>query len=321
MIRLATFNIENLSLGGKNEPPLSNRLDILRPQLQRLQADILCLQEINASSKKEGRGLEALDLLLHDTDYQNYHRTESRSTKGPTDKHNLVILSRFPFEQKEQYHNDLVSPPQFSPTNTVGNGEGSSEIIWDRPFIYGRIPIENGKTLHIINLHLRAPRASHIAGQKVKASTWKTVPAWAEGYFISSIKRAGQALEARLLIDKILDEDTHALIAVCGDFNADEYEVPTRLLRADDSDTGNGELAYRSLVGLEHSIPSVQRYSVIHQGRRQMLDHILVTRPLLGHFDHVEIHNESLGDEIFGERNVYDSPDSYHAPLLGNFNL
>jgi exonuclease III len=40
-MRMATFNIENLDL------PVEARLPVLRPALERLEADIVCLQEVN----------------------------------------------------------------------------------------------------------------------------------------------------------------------------------------------------------------------------------------------------------------------------------
>ena len=56
-------------------------------------------------------------------------------------------------------------------------------------------------------------------GQKIDTYTWRTAHGWAEGYFIASMKRVGQALETRVLVDNILDNDEQALIVVCGDFN------------------------------------------------------------------------------------------------------
>ena len=47
-MRLATFNLENLDDAPDGAPPLAERLRILRPQLERLAADVLCLQEVNA---------------------------------------------------------------------------------------------------------------------------------------------------------------------------------------------------------------------------------------------------------------------------------
>ena len=46
-LRIATFNLENLDDRPDLDPPLEARIAVLRPQLLRLKADILCLQEVD----------------------------------------------------------------------------------------------------------------------------------------------------------------------------------------------------------------------------------------------------------------------------------
>ena len=64
-LRIATFNLENLDDRPDLDPPLSERIALLRPQLLRLSADILCLQEVNGQHPEDGgpRRLLALDRL------------------------------------------------------------------------------------------------------------------------------------------------------------------------------------------------------------------------------------------------------------------
>ena len=45
------------------------------------------------------------------------------------------------------------------------------------------------------------------------------------------MKRVGQALETRMVIDGLFDEDEDAMIAVGGDFNADLDDVPVEAIR------------------------------------------------------------------------------------------
>jgi hypothetical protein len=67
---------------------------------------------------------------------------------------------------------------------------------WERPIFYVRITVQNC-TLHLISLHLKSKLPIRIEGQKPDDRTpWKTGGGWAEGFFISSMKRVGQALEA-----------------------------------------------------------------------------------------------------------------------------
>ena len=79
--------------------------------------------------------------------------------------------------------------------------------------------------------------------------------------------------------------DNHdAKIVVAGDFNAGDHETPLKILAGAEEDTGNGLLAARSLAILDRSLPEDRRYSVMHHGRPEMLDHILCSRAMLAHF-------------------------------------
>ena len=327
-MRLATFNVENLDDRPGDGAPLEARIAALRPVLERLAPDILCLQEVNgqtrpspAPGEKPGRGLLALEALLRDTPLAGFHRLSTEGPHGAFDVHNLVVLSRYPLLAGSQLRNDLVPPPAWRPVTAdpaVGEAE---ELRWDRPLLHAVVDIGAGRPLHVVNLHLRAPLAAFIAGQKDSPFVWKTVPGWAEGFFMAATKRCGQALEARLLIDGLFDEDPEALVAVCGDFNADVREMPVRIIMGAEEDTGNGRLAGRALVALETTVPGDRRYSVIHGGRPVMLDHLLVSRSLMAWYRGAEIHNEALGDELVAWARIGDSPDSFHAPVVASFAL
>lgn len=320
--RLATFNLESLGSPTLAAAGLEERVRLLRPQLLRLEADILCLQEVDSQrpAAASPRALVALDALLADTAYADFHRfaSHSRSSGQPRDKHNLVVLSRWPLAKQRQVFHDLVDPPRWRPPGAAGE----IDIGWDRPFIHVDVALPGSRRpLHVLNLHLKAPRAAWVAGGKLDAATWRTMAGWAEGFFVASVKRAGQALEARLLVDRLFDADAEALIAVCGDFNADAHQVPVRTIRGDEEDAGNPQLTLRTLVPLERSLARSQRFSVVHHGRPQMLDHVLVSRPLLAWYRTIEVHNEALGDELVTAHRVTASPESFHAPLVAEFRL
>lgn len=322
-LRIATFNVENLGDTTDGGIGLEERIRLLRPQVQRLRTDVLCLQEVDGQIDAESgeRGLLALDALLADTPYESFHRATSvsRSKGTPRDKHNLVILTRYPVVDHRQIFHDLVAPPFFSSAVRDPDKNAPSIIEWDRPVLHAAMRLDGGRILHVVNIHLRAPRAAFIPGQKTGRGVWRTMSGWAEGFFLAAVKRAGQALETRLYLDRILNEDADALIVVAGDFNADTHEVPVRTIRGDEEDAGNPRLAMRTLVPVERGLADLRRFSVVHHGRPQMLDHILVTRPLLGWLHSVEVHNEALGDELITARAVRGSPESFHAPVVAEF--
>jgi endonuclease/exonuclease/phosphatase family metal-dependent hydrolase len=317
-MRIASFNLENLACDWKSHA----RLPILRNQLARLNADIMCLQEVDGDhpSGSKPRQLLALDELLRGTPYQDFHRvhTTHPGISAPRGRHNLVILSRWSIRDHAQFMNDLVPPPHYKCV-TSEPPQSEHPIEWDRPILHARIELPSGQILHLINMHLKAPLASLIAGQKIGPFAWASVSGWAEGFFLAAVKRAGQALEARMLIDGIFNDDADALLAVCGDFNVEERDISFRIVAGRTEDTGNGLLADCELIPLEHSVPISQRFTIIHGGRHKMLDHILVSRSLLALYREMEIHNEALGDELVAYTQVNDRLESFHAPVVATF--
>jgi predicted extracellular nuclease len=135
------------------------------------------------------------------------------------------------------------------------------------------------------------------------------------------MKRVGQALETRILIDTLFDADEDALIVVCGDFNADLDDVPVEAIRGDVENTGNDKLAKRVIVSCERTIPEPARFSLLHRGQGQMIDHLLVSRSLLAHYRGSEIHNELLHDESVAFGTDVKFPESDHAPVIAEFEL
>lgn len=315
-MRIATFNVESLDL------PVEARLPVLRPAIERLEADILCLQEVNGQrvQGQRGRALTALDAVLVGTRYERYQRvaTAAHDRDGVADVHNLVILSRYPIVAHRQVLHELVPPIPIEPITAEPLPSEPQRIRFERPILHATVETPLGP-LHVLNVHLRAPIASPIAGQKAGPFTWKSVRGWAEGYYHSGLKRIAQALELRLVVDRILDEDEGARILLTGDFNAELNETPLRLIAGVPEDTGNAALAGRSLVVLDRAIEASRRYSVVHHGRPQMLDHMLASHALLASYRGIEVHNEALGDEAIGWAVRVSAAGSYHAAVVATF--
>lgn len=320
--RIATFNLENLDDSAASVD-FAARIAVLRPQLLRLDADILCLQEVNGQSVagQAGRSLRALDRLIEDTPYAGFSRvvTTAWNRAGALDVHNLVILSRLPVRHSAQIKHNLVQPLLHRSATALPPGASAEPVAWDRPILQAEVALGDGRVLHVVNLHLRAPLAAAIAGQKASAFIWKSTAGWAEGFFLAAVKRTGQALEARLFVDRLFDADPRALIAVCGDLNAGLSEMPVRILRADPADTGARELAARALVAVEGPQRAEQHFSVRHGERRVMYDHILVSAGLAPYCRHAAIDNTDLADETAPD--AASRPGSFHAPVVAAFAL
>lgn len=322
-IRIATFNLENLDDGPAIKPALADRVRIMQPQLKRLNADILCFQEVHSQGASGSRTLAALDGMLAGTPYAQYHRQTTLTKTGELyDQRNLVVLSRFPISATRIIRDSDGPRPSYQMATAQPPDTTANPLNWERPILYVQLDIGNNRNLHLINVHLKSKLATTIPGQKIDTYTWSSVSAWAEGSFISSMKRVGQALQARMLIDSIFDsQGLDTLIAICGDFNAETDEVPVKAICGHVEETGNAAHAPRLMVPCENNIPEDARYSLFHLGHGQMLDHIIASRPLIGYFRGAEIHNEALPDESGAFRTDVLFPESDHAPVVAEFSL
>jgi endonuclease/exonuclease/phosphatase family metal-dependent hydrolase len=321
-LRIATFNLENFDETAPDaRPSLAERIALMKPQIVRLRADIACFQEVNGQERAgEPRALLALGQLLADTNLDGASLVSTKpDTDAVYDERNLVVVTHLPVVGRRQLRNDLVGKPTYKRLTALPADAAPVEIGIERPILHVELEPVGGARLHVVNVHLKSKIPTDIPGQKIDTYTWRSPGAWAEGAFISSMKRMAQAVEVRRLVDDILDADPEARIVVAGDFNATPGEIPVLAIRGNVEDTGNSDLADRVLVPIEQTIPEPSRYTLFHQGRGEMLDHLLVTRNLLAYYRGSEIHNEVLHDEsvAFGIDRKF--PESDHAPVVATF--
>jgi endonuclease/exonuclease/phosphatase family metal-dependent hydrolase len=319
--RIATFNVENLDETAPGErPSLAERVVLMKPQIVRLRADVVCFQEVHGQERPgQPRALLALAELLVGTDLQDANVVSTKPQHDAVyNERNLVVVSHLPVLAFEQVANDFVDKPIYKRLTALPPDPGAVEIGVERPILHVTLDLA-GVPLHVINVHLKSKIPTDIPGQKIDSFTWRSPDAWAEGSFISSMKRMSQALEIRRLVDQILGTDPDARIIVAGDFNAEPDEVAVLAIRGDIENTGNADLVSRVLVPIEHTIPEPARYTLFHQGKGLMLDHMLVSRNLLAFYQGSEIHNEILHDESAAFAVDRKYPESDHAPVIATF--
>ncbi len=327
-LRIATFNAENFGdLPGQKKPLAIDRIPIMRPQLLRMNADILCLQEINAQGDAGSRDLRDLDQLLQNTAYAGYCRefTRVKHSAEPYMERNLAVLSKFPITLVEQICDEDSSLPMYRMVTAIPPQAAPKNINWERPILHVTINLGN-TLLHVIVLHLKSKIATDIPGQKLDTYTWKSAAACAEGQFISAMKRMAQACNVRMLIDRLFKEahDNNRpdpLICVCGDFNSDIDDVPVVAIRGQVEETGNPDLTDQVMIPCELSVPEDSRYSLLNLGIGEMIDHIIVSRALFRYYRYTEIHNEILPDESGAFRTDVKFPESDHAPVVAEFTV
>jgi len=78
-VRVATFNLENFDETGAGvRPSLDERIALMRPQIVRLRADIVCFQEVHGQERPgQPRALLALPRLLEGTNLEGANLASS----------------------------------------------------------------------------------------------------------------------------------------------------------------------------------------------------------------------------------------------------
>lgn len=317
-MRIATFNLENLDFDQDSRSDFLKRLAILRPQIQRINAEILLLQEVNSQKIDGENKLLALSELIKNTRYANFNISSTLNDNGePFTQRNLIILSNFEVLQTKQYKHQAIMPPQYK--TATGMESKIKDITWERPILHSQIKIKDNLIIEVFNLHLKSKNGTSIKGTKRDSFSWQTASGWAESSFLSTIRRVGQALEMRTIIDTIFDNDEKSNIVVGGDFNSDTGEIALEAILGRTENTGNEELNPRVLIPCENSIPKPSRFTLFHHGKKNMLDHLLISKNLLQFYSHSEIHNETLKDESIAFATDKKYPDSDHAPVVAEF--
>lgn len=321
-LRIATFNVENLDEAAPDTfPTLEQRIAALEPHLHRLDADIICFQEVHAQKVGKTLKLNAFKKLLEGTRYEGFHMvaTKGSNGKGRLHKRNLVTISRYPIQSSQQILHDYIQAPTYRMMTASPARTEASDISWERLILHCVIELPNGQLLNVINLHLKSKLPTPIPGGMVNRFAWASNAAWGEGQFLSSMKRVGQAAETRVFIDTLFDADEKALLVVCGDLNADLEEIPVKMIRGPISENGNPDLVDRALIPCEVSVPEGHRFSILHHGKGKMFDHLMVSRAMLCYHRDTRVLNETLNDESIAFATDDKYPDSDHAAVVAEF--
>ena len=326
-LRIATFNVENLDMpkDPNARPTLAERIAVLSPQLHRLRADVICLQEVHGQKVGRSYQLEALRELLKGTRYEKFHMahtTASPKSKSAMVYRNLVVLSRFPIKSSRQILHDYFPSPVYQ-MQTANPPQAKAEpVTWERPILHVEIELPDGQILNVVNVHLKSKLPTPIPGGKVDRFTWANNAAAGEGAFLSSMKRVGQAAETRAFVDTLFDKDIESLVVVCGDFNADFDEVPVKMIRGMVEEHGNPDLIPRELIPCETSVAGDARYSILHHGQGRMFDHLMISQSLLHYYTNTtHVLNETLKDESIAFATDDKYPGSDHAAVVAEFIL
>jgi endonuclease/exonuclease/phosphatase family metal-dependent hydrolase len=303
--KVGSFNVYNLQLPGQfyydrtySNEVYARKVTWLAGQLQRMDADVLGLQEVF--------NIQALqDALVASGLYDQAEvRVAGDNANGP----NLGLVSRFPIATY-----DIIS--DFPKQALLEMSDSSVPLRrFSRPVIKARIQINPGLKITFFVIHLKSKRPLTREGVDPHDPLERAL-----GHARSLIVRTAEAVALRyLLLDELLG--TNQPVMVMGDFNDDGGAVTSRII--------TGTPPWRRLPReqkekiwdvLLYNVKEIQDrrsyrdvyYTHLHNGFHESLDHILVSQEFvvenpnrLGQVEYVANLNDHLIDDTLSDEHV-----------------
>ncbi|HHB90650.1 MAG TPA: hypothetical protein ENK60_05020, partial [Anaerolineae bacterium] len=183
-----------------------------------------------------------------------------------------------------------LSPGRVAPDDPAFNEDPDLGYEATRKSLAGEFIFQGYKVFVIVN-HFKSKRGDDPLFGRVQPPEQVTLA-----------QRKAQAQAINAFVAKILDLDPQANIVVLGDLNDFDFSDALGVLQGDE------------LINLVNYLPREDRYSFIFDGNSQLLDHLLVSTNMHGHYTRIDaVH-------VNAEFPATDRP-SDHDPVLATFDL
>lgn len=301
-MKIATFNVEFLFVEGQHKHSgktwnyskefVDARIEALAKMISEIDADIVFLQEI-ASETVLKRIIDRTGIK-----YSHFLAQPDKRNVG-----NAVIYRLSNCEVRS-----IPAVTDF-PVLIEGDTDVLGNKLFSRRAFVSLITTYEDKPLHLFGLHLNARFFVHLQGKNGNPLPTETQIQAADGLIRSEVFRSVQARKMRQVIDKIFEHDAKAQIIVSGDFNSQVRETPFRIIAGEFSTHDD---ALVSAVEIKHVD---KEFSFIGEHGPKLIDHILMSKPLVKYVKTFRIFNENLKYHS----NKPPTPEfieSDHAPLV-----
>ncbi|MGH8774504.1 MAG: endonuclease/exonuclease/phosphatase family protein [Jiangellaceae bacterium] len=310
MLTVATWNVENLFLPGGDSGPANvevytRKLEYLAATIDGAGADVICLQELGGSEPVTDL-VAAMDDAL------------PQLALGVPDERGIRVgvLSRYPIAEAYDWLEfpDGGLPDVKDPDGNIltAMGRGAVEVVLDLGEIVA------GAKLRVVTAHLKSRILSFPNDRFFPLDEDER----ARGAGFALIRRAAEAVAVRVELNRWMPREPDVPVVLAGDMNDEPGAVTTSLLSGpEDGNPNRPDLGdpYR-LYNLADRLPADRSFSRIYRNRRELIDHILISRPLLL----AGAAADSLVDDLIGiDENVDSRRDAVvpdHAMLYARVN-
>lgn len=314
MVKLGTWNLENLFLPNAGEgAPTSEaaydeKLSWLAAVISGLDVDVLAVQEVGSP--------EALDDLAGRL--PGSWTTETATPDGRGIR--VGVMSRLPVEETEQV---ARFPARLGPVRTDDDGTALDSM--GRPALRVRVLAGSDPQglVDVVSVHLKSKLLSYPGGRFSPRDEDERAR-----YAVYALhRRAAESATVRTHTTQLLADGGRArALVVAGDLNDEPTAATTQVLQGppgseigtggfDVPDNGDGQ----RLWNLEQLIPEQDRYSRIYRGRRELIDHLLVTRALVTRVEQVATGGPAPASVTDNPEARRDVPASDHRPVVATF--
>jgi endonuclease/exonuclease/phosphatase family metal-dependent hydrolase len=314
MFKVMTWNVENLFRPGSTDGPTSQaayqaKLQGLAATINDQAPDALSVQEIG-----DPAALDDLVALLNG----NWNQQVS---SHPDQRHIRVAwLSQHPISDPEEIGD---FPEHLQPVQTDDDGTTITEM--GRGAVAVTINSNRGTAVRLVTTHLKSKLLTFPGGRfsphdEAERARFAT-------YAID--RRAAEAATLRVWTTTALDAVAGQALVLSGDLNDTVQAATTQILLGppgseigtagfDRPDQGDRQ----RLWDLAPLMPPGKDYSRIDQGRKELIDHILVSAAMVKPLNAITV--EAITDpqlpSITTDPNARrDAPSSDHAPIVATF--
>jgi endonuclease/exonuclease/phosphatase family metal-dependent hydrolase len=321
---VATFNLYNLQQANApiyqgrpwSDEEFAKKADWISGQLQRLDADIVGLQELWSSDALievlAARNLDAVyDVLAEPADGGGI-------VCGAIVKKGLLVgepewVENFPEAVRLQSSDDPGDPQ--APHIDV------SISAFSRPVLRFKVRLRDSEPeTEVFVVHLKSKLPTRIDAEpwfKREPDTYKPHQT-AIGAGISTIRRTAEAVAVRVMLNAVM-KGTQTPVIVLGDINDGQLSNTANILTSQprylvgDSQGGTDVGLYTAQTLQEYRDSRDVYYTHVHQDLRESLDHVLVSEQFYDHsrdrrwlFDGLVINNDHLNFEDHREAGTGD---------------